>query len=591
MSQRRSGDLSLYRRLLGRARPFALPISGIFVLGLLASPLALLNPLPLKIVVDSVLGSHPLPGFLQAVLPETVSGSEGALLGFAVALLLGTVLLGHLRELSSTLLRTWAGEKLVLRFRSELFRCVQRLSFSSSDARGSADSLYRIQYDAPAIQYVAIDGVIPFITAAVTLVGMIYVTARIDTQLALVALTIAPLLFGLLAFYRKRLRERSRRVKRLESSALSVVHEALAALRVVKAFGQEDREHQRFAQQAGLGLHERLRLAVVEGGFGLLVGLVTAAGTALVLWIGIRHVQSGVLTLGDLLLVMAYLGQLYDPLKAMSRRAARLQNHLASAERAFALLDHAPDVVERPNARPLIRATGAVSFRDLHFAYESGDPVLRGISLEVPAGARVGISGATGAGKTTLISLLTRFYDPSAGSILLDGVDLREYKVADLRRNFAIVLQEPVLFSTSITENIAYGRPEANRREITQAATAAGAHEFIERLPEGYATRVGERGMRLSGGERQRIALARAFLADAPLLILDEPTSSVDPATERVILEAIGRLSEGRTTFAIAHRPETLESCDLRVEVVDGRLASPGVAEEKSARALAGGSE
>jgi ATP-binding cassette subfamily B protein len=554
VSDRSAGDLEVYRRLLERARPFALAILGIFALGLLASPIALLAPLPLKIVVDSVLGSHPLPDFLDTLLPEAIRDSKGSLLAFSVALLLTSVLLGHLRDISSTLLRTWTGERLVLRFRSELFRCVQRLSFSSADARGTADSLYRIQYDAPAIQYVAIDGVIPFVTAGITVLGMIYVTSRIDAQLALVALTIAPLLFGVLLVYRRSLRERARRVKRLESSALSVVHEVLAALRVVKAFAQEDREHARFASQADHGLRERLRLTLAEGGFALLVGLLTAGGTALVLWIGVRHVEAGVLTLGNLLLIMTYLGQLYDPLKSMSRKAARMQNHLVSAERALALLDHAPDVEERPDARPLTRASGAIS------------------SLEIAPGKRVGISGPTGAGKTTLISLLARFYDPSAGSIRLDGTDLRDIRVADLRRQFAIVLQDPVLFSSSIAENIAYARPDAPLSAIVDAARSAGAHDFIERFPDGYATPVGERGMRLSGGERQRIALARAFLADAPVLILDEPTSSVDPATERDILEAMARLVEGRTTIAISHRPETLAFCDTQVRLAEGRL-------------------
>jgi ATP-binding cassette subfamily B protein len=567
-----AGDWSLYRRLLSRARPYAGAIAGIFALGLLASPIALLNPLPLKLVVDSVLGSHPLPGFLEPLLPRSVAGSKAGLLGFAVALLVATALLGQLRELGTSLLRTWTGEKLVLRLRSELFRCVQRLSFSANDARGTADSLYRIQYDAPAIQRVVIEGFVPFLASAVSVLAMLTVSARIDPVLALVALAVAPALSLTLALYRRRLRERSRRVKRIESSALSVVHEVLAALRVVKAFGQEEREEARFTRRAGLGLRERLRLGLVEGGFGLLVGLIMASGTALVLWIGIRHVEQGILTLGNLLLVMGYVAQLYEPLRTMSRKAASLQNHLASAERAFALLDHAPDVEERPNARPLGRAAGAISFRGVRFGYPGNPPVLRDVSLEVPAGARVGISGPTGAGKTTLVSLLTRFYDPDAGSIALDGVDLRDYRVADLRRQFGIVLQEPVLFSTSISENIAYARPEASEREIAAAAEAAGADEFIRKLPLGYATPVGERGMRLSGGERQRIALARAFLTDAPILVLDEPTSSVDPATERIILHALERLVAGRTTFTIAHRPETLAPCDLQLEIRDGRL-------------------
>jgi ATP-binding cassette subfamily B protein len=492
-----------------------------------------------------------------------------------VGLLVATALMGQLRELGTTLLRTWTGEKLVLSFRSELFRCVQRLSFSANDGRGTADSLYRIQNDAPAIQRIAIDGVVPFVASAVTLIGMIYVSARIDPVLALVTLTVTPILLVTLSVYRRRLRERSRRVKQLESSALSVVHEVVGALRVVKAYGQEDREEQRFASQAGRGLRERLQLTWVEGCFGLLVGLITAGGTAMVLWLGIRHVQAGILSLGDLLLVMGYVAQIYEPIKTMSRKAARLQNQLASAERAFALLDHAPDVEERPDARPLARATGAVAFRDVSFAYRDGPLVLEEVTLDVPAGTRVGISGPTGAGKTTLISLLTRFYDPCSGSILLDGVDLRDYRVADLRRQFSIVLQEPVLFSTSIAENIAYAKPEASPEEIAEAAASAGAHEFIERLSQGYATRVGERGMRLSGGERQRIALARAFLTDAPVLVLDEPTSSVDPATERLVLDAMERLVVGRTVFTIAHRPETLAQCDLQVEVRDGGLVPP----------------
>jgi ATP-binding cassette subfamily B protein len=351
-----------------------------------------------------------------------------------------------------------------------------------------------------------------------------------------------------------------------------VVQEVLTALRVVKAFGQEDREHQRFVRHSREGMRARFRLLLAEGAYGLAVGLTTAVGTAAVLFIGIRHVQTGALTLGDLLLVMGYLAQLYGPLKTISSKAASLQSRLAGAERAFALLAEAPDVAERPNARPLARAAGAVSFRNVSFGYEQGRAVLQDVSFEIGPGTRLGIVGTTGAGKTTLISLLTRFYDPAAGQVLLDGVDLREYKLADLRNQFAIVQQEPVLFSTSIAENIAYACPGASEEDIIAAAGAANAHEFIVNLPDGYQTRVGERGMRLSGGERQRIALARAFLKDAPILILDEPTSSVDVRTEAGIMEALERLMSGRTTLLIAHRLSTLQDCDLLARVENGRL-------------------
>jgi ATP-binding cassette, subfamily B, bacterial len=288
--------------------------------------------------------------------------------------------------------------------------------------------------------------------------------------------------------------------------------------------------------------------------------------------IGVHHVRDGVLTLGQLLMVLTYLGQLYDPLKTISRKAAGLQAYLASAERVYALLDELPDVPERPNVRPLRRSAGAVAFRDVGFAYEPDRPVLWDVSFQIPPGTRVALAGTTGAGKTTLVSLLTRFYDPTSGAILLDGTDLRDYRLADLRDQFAIVLQEPVLFSTSIAENIAYGRPGASELAIMQAAQAAGAHEFICRLPRGYATPVGERGMQLSGGERQRIALARAFLKDTPLLILDEPTSSVDAKTEAAILEAMDRLMQGRTAFLVTHRQSALATCDMRLHLERGRL-------------------
>ena len=566
------GSAALYRRLLRQARPYWLHLAGVFGLGLLASPVALLNPVPVKIVVDSVLGGHPLPAFLRPLFP--VAGqSPAAILLFAIALLVAVATIGQVQALAGTLLRSWVGERLVLEFRARLVEQVQRLSVSYHDSRGTADALHRIQQDAPAIQYVTVEGVIPALAAAVTLVTMLAVTAHLDRQLALVALAISPPLFFLSRFYRPRMRSQSRHAKKLESAAAAIVQEMLGALRVVKAFGQETRETDRFLRRSREGMAARLGLALLQGRYGLFVGLTMALGTAAVLLIGVRHVRTGALTLGQLLLVMGYLAQLYQPLKTISRKAASLQSYLASAERAFALLDERPDVPERPHARPLVRAAGAVAFRQVCFAYDGEHPVLRDVTFEVEASTRVAIVGATGAGKTTLVSLLTRFYDPTAGTILLDGVDLRDYRLADLRKQFAIVLQEPVLFSSSIAENIAYGRPAASDLDIARAAEAAGAHDFIVRLPRGYATPVGERGMQLSGGERQRIALARAFLKDAPLLILDEPTSAVDVKTEAAILEAMGRLMRGRTAFLITHRTSALSMCDVELQLERGCLA------------------
>ena len=565
------GDVVLYRRLLQETRPYGFHLAGLFGLGLLASPVALLTPVPLKIAVDSVLGGHPLPVFLQPFFPESAAQSPTAILLFAIGLLVAVAALGQLQGLASTLLQAYIGERLVLDFRARLVNQVQRLSVSYHDSRGTADSLYRIQHDVPAIQNL-VDGVIPSVSAAITLAMMIIVTVLLDWQLALVALAICPPLFFLSGVYRPRMRSQWRHAKKLESSALAAVQETLGALRLVKAFRQEARETDRFLRRSREGMAARLGLALLQGRYGLYVGLTMALGTAAVLLIGVRHVRTGALTLGQLLLVMGYLAQLYQPLKTISRKAASLQSYLASAERAFALLDERPDVPERLHARPLVRAAGAVEFQQVSFAYNSDRRVLHDVSFAVPAGARVAIVGTTGAGKTTLVGLLTRFYDPTAGAILLDGMDLRDYRLADLRDQFAIVLQEPVLFSTSIGENIAYGRPGASDLDIVRAAKAAGAHDFIASLPHGYATPVGERGIQLSGGERQRVALARAFLKDAPLLILDEPTSSVDVKTEAVILEAMDHLMQGRTAFLITHRLSALATCDARLQLEQGRL-------------------
>jgi ATP-binding cassette subfamily B protein len=565
-------DLQILRRLAKEARPFWGHVVGIFVLGFLATPLALLTPVALKVSVDSVLGDQPLPGFLAAIVPASVEHSKDALLIFTAAMFAAVALLTQLQVLGQTLLQTYTGEKLLLRFRSRLFQQSQRLSLMYHDRVGTADSMYRVIEDAKSLQYVAVESLVSLVTSLTTLTAMLYVTFRIDTQLALVTMTAVPFLGLLSTRFRHRLRRRSREVKQLESSALSVVQEVLGGLRVVKAFGQEDHEHERFYGRASDGMVARLRLVLTQSAYSLAVGAVVGIGGALVLYIGVRRVQQGAISLGDLLLIMSYLTQLYQPVKTLAKRAGTLQSYLASAERAFALLDEAPEVAERP-APVRARAKGAVRFSDVGFEYENGRPALHGISFDVAPGTSVGLMGHTGAGKTTLMNLLLRFYDPTRGHVELDGVDLRDYQLHDLRSRFGIVLQDPILFSSSVVENIAYARPEARSREIEEAARAANAHEFISRLPDGYDTRLGDRGMLLSGGERQRISLARAFLRDAPILILDEPTSSVDVETETLILDAMSRLMAGRTSFTIAHRLRTLDACDLHVELAHGRLA------------------
>jgi ATP-binding cassette subfamily B protein len=391
----------------------------------------------------------------------------------------------------------------------------------------------------------------------------------IDWQLAVVALAIAPIIYLISRVHCRVVRSRWDRSRELEGATMSVVQEVLSVLRVVKAFGRERQETERFAARSRQVIAANLRIAAINGGFDFLVDLTMALSPAM----GVLHVRAGVLTLGDLLLVIGYVCQILGPVHALSNSLSSLQVAFASARRVFALLDQPADAAERPGARPLHRAASTVEFRGVSFKYDSGRSALRDVSFRVEPGTRLGIVGPTGAGKTTLVNLLTRFYDPTEGAILLDGVDLRDYRLPDLRNQFAIVLQEPVLFSTSIAENIAYGRPDATREEVVEAARAAKVHNFIASLPDAYETQVGERGMSLSGGERQRISLARAFLKDAPILILDEPTSSVDIQTEGAIVDVLRRLIQGRTAFIIAHRLSTLVHCDRRIKINHGQLA------------------
>ena len=536
-----TSDVGLYRRVLLEARPFWPHILGLAALNLLATPVALLTPVPLKIAVDSIAGSAPLPALYREWLPSQALASAVAVLVLTAVFMVAIEIFSTVQGLTSWVLETYTGERIVLAFRAKLFRHAQRLSLSYHDMQGTSDSMYRIQYDAPAIQSIATSGVMPFVSSTLTLLAMLYVIGRIDWPLAVVALAAMPLLVWITRARITRLKQSWKLVKRLDSTALSVIQEVLASIRVVKAFSREDHEHQRFVERSQLRLREMFRVQLQQIRFDLAITFVLAISSATTLSIGILHVRSGALSLGSLLLVIGYLGQLYGPLRSMSKNTNQLQSALAGAERAFAVLDEAPDVVDKPDARSMGRAAGAIEFRHVTFGYSPEHPVLRDISFHVPAGARVGIAGPTGAGKTTILSLLTRFYDPTSGQILIDGTDVQTLKLTDLRNQFAIVHQDAVLFSTTLSENILYGRPGATQADVEAAAKAANAHDFIVDLPEGYDTLVGERGMRLSGGERQRIALARAFLKDAPVLLLDEPTSAVDMNTEGLIMQALTR--------------------------------------------------
>ena len=566
-------------RLLGIAlRGEGVPVATGLALLVGSTAAALLQPWPLKLVIDSVLGSEPPPALLA-------TASRPALLGVLVAVVIALqIVVGALAMLGTNFVIR-AALRMVFRLRCALFEHLQKLSLSFHDATKVGDSLYRVAWDTYAVQTLLNNAIVPATTATLTLVGIAVLMALRDWRVTVTALAIAGPLVMLIRRLDRPMTRYSLRLHERESDVSSRVQEALTAIRAVQAFAREPLERERFERQAAASLHANLHLTLLQTGSQMVVSVLMAVGTAAVLWLAGRRALEGALTPGDVVLLAAYLVMLYRPLETLAYTAVAVQGAAAGARRVLALLDVRPDVADAPGAAPLPgRAFGGLAFEHVTFAYGAGEPALRDVSLDVRPGEVVAIVGASGAGKTTLASLVVRFYDPQAGRITLDGYDLRALTLRSLRENVALVLQDPIVFGATIRENIAYGRPAATAEEVERAARAANAHEFIAALPEGYATVVGERGVTLSGGQRQRVAIARAFVKDAPVLILDEPTSAVDAENERAILEALARLMKGRTTLIIAHRLSTIRHADRIVVLEGGGVVEQGTHTELLAR-------
>src|SRR5438105_12193623 len=538
----------------------------------------LLKPWPLQIVIDYVLGGK-TPSF---------GGPIGDLLSLPAPVLLTVACVGivlvHLGAGALTLLHNYTtirvGQNMVNDLRGDLYAHLQRLSLAYHSRQRVGDLLYRITADSFAVQTMIMNGVLPILSAMILLAGMLIVLFPIDPFLTLLALTIVPVLFGLIALFNRKIVDVATEVRDLDSRVYSLVQWGMSAIKVVQAFTKEEEEHRRFMGASQESLRATLQLYSWQTLYSGAVNVVIAGGTALVVYAGARAVISGTLSVGQLIVFISYLAQLYAPINQITQSWGLIAGARVGARRVFEVLDTEADLKDGNRSFPAKGARGAVAWRNVSFRYRPDTPVLNGIELRVPAGAKIAVIGPTGAGKSTLLGLLPRFFDPSAGIVEIDGVDLREYKLKSLRSQISMVLQPPLIFPLSVRDNIAYGRPGAPNAEIERAARLARIHDFIASLPDGYDTVIGESGVTFSEGEKQRITIARALLRDAPILILDEPTSALDVATEALVMAGIERLVAARTTFIIAHRLSTVRRCDRIVVLRDGAIAEEGTLPE-----------
>jgi ABC-type multidrug transport system fused ATPase/permease subunit len=578
----RSGTWAFFKDA-PRLLPYLRPRRGLAgaSLGLIGvgAVLSLLTPWPLAIMIDTVLGNKPLP----ALLAPLDGLSKYALLAIAVGAGLALTALENGVAIIAEYVNTKLDQTMVLDLRSDMFQHVHRLTQSFMDAKRTGQLMFEINNQASAAGAITVS-IPPLIQAVVTLIGMFVVMYLIDPLLAGLSLSVVPFIYLTAGYYARRIQPQVVRVRNLESRSMTIVHEAVSMLRVIVAFGREDHEFHRFRNQGQDAVDSRVRLTVRQTAFSLVVTMLTAIGTALVLGFGAVAVINHRMTAGELLVVMGYVASMYQPLQQISTTVSSLQMQFITLRGALRLLDTVPDVQDQPGARELTKTDGRITFEKVWFSYSGRRGTLRDVTFDAPGAARVAIVGPTGAGKSTILSLIARFHDPRDGRVLLDGHNVKELKLGSLRSHISVVHQEPLLFSLSLRDNIRYGRLDATDVEVEEAAKAANAHDFIAALPKGYDTQIGERGSRMSGGERQRIAVARAFLKNAPILILDEPTSAIDSKTESVILSALERLMEGRTTFMVAHRLSTISHCDLILVVNEGKVVEQGSHEELVAR-------
>jgi ATP-binding cassette, subfamily B, bacterial len=574
-----AGKSRHFLALLRYAWPYRRAVAGQFVLMAISVGFGVLKPWPLKVVLDNVLGDYPL--YIGRIL---VDWSDGLLLAAACIAYLLFNAGESLIQLGSTTLSTLTCSRMVRDLRSDLLRRLQALSPRFHDSHRVGDLVHRVTYNTAAVETAYQSGFMGVVKSAITLVAMFVIMMALSPKLTLIATAIVPLLALSIRWYAKRINRASREHQDQEGLVSARLQEVLSTLRLVQAFNRQPVEQSRFDNVCDRGVTTRLKSSLVQQSFGFVTAGILAGGTALLFWVGVREVLAVRLTVGEFVVFNAYLAMLYAPLSVLSYASSSVQSALGGGARLFEIIEAEEKVADNPGAAGIGRAEGGVQFENVTFGYVADRPVLHDIDLVIRPGETLGIVGETGGGKSTLLNLILRFYDPWTGSVKLDGHDLREISLASLRANVAYVPQETVLTSGTIRENIAFARPDASDNEIMEAARLADADNFIRELPDTYLATVGERGVRLSVGQRQRIAIARAFLKDAPIVLLDEPTSALDAETEARLIDTLERLMDGRTVVIVGHRLSTIRRADRIVVLTHGRIVESGTHAELLAR-------
>lgn len=536
----------------------------------------LLEPWPLKIVFDYVFGAKHLPAWMSGLLSATFGLTKVDILHFAILAVIVIALAGALSAYAEKYLTTSVGQWVMHDLRRVLYHHIQRLSLAYHDNKPAGDLISTVTADIDSIQDFISQALLGIVVNVLTLVGMLLVMFYLNWRFTLIALSVTPFLFAVVYTYTRRIKQASRALRKKEGEVVSVVAEVLNSIRVVKAFAREDYEEARLAQQSLENVEIALRARSLKAKLAPVVQVIVAVGTCLVLWYGVNLVLTDQMTSGSLLVFLLYLGKMYKPVRDLSKMTDTLSKAAVGYERIHEVIETEDRIRNLPGAMKAPQFRGEVEFEHVYFGYDKGYRTLADINLHVEPGQLAALVGPTGAGKTTIASLIGRFYDPSQGVVKIDGRDVRDYKIKSLRRQISFVLQETLLFRAPVWQNIAYGRPEASREEILHAAELANADEFIRKMPQQYDTMVGEKGVTLSGGQRQRIAIARAIIRNAPILVLDEPTSGLDAASEELVFEALTRLMTSRTTIVIAHRLATVRRADVIFVIENGTIAERG---------------